>query len=165
MTDQTRPMDAERIAEWDEGMVSFWLDGQTKVNNVDIARRDALALAVMAHAQHAEVARLTAERDAALLDVARMKDTQKDMGSLDDVLTAIMRRYPDDPYADYLMARLSEAVEPRGAELSRLRAVIEEAREMLAAPIEHEGDYSAHGRMFKVAEVLDRGLKGAAQRD
>ena len=61
-----------------------------------------------------------AEIEELRLDAERMRDTQKDFGSLDDVLRAITRRYPDDPYASYLTARLitginrqavSEAVE------------------------------------------------------
>ncbi len=94
-------MDAERLVGWDEGMVSFWLDGQTKVNNVDIARRDALALAVMAHAQHAEVARLSAERE----ELESLRKT--DAAALRGVGAQVMRLK---------------------SELAHARAVIEEAQ-------------------------------------
>ena len=76
---------------------------------------------------------LTAERDAALHDTARVRDTQKDMGSLDDAVAAILRRYPDDPYADYLTSRLEDAVQPRKAELAQRDEELAALREKITA--------------------------------
>ena len=58
-----------------------------------------------------ELNRLTAENAELRLDAERMRDTQKDFGSLDDVLRAITRRYPDDPYASYLTDRLINGID------------------------------------------------------
>jgi len=60
----------------------------------------------MAELKDAEIAELR-------LDAERMRDTQKDFGSLDDVLRAITRRYPDDPYASYLTDRLINGINRR----------------------------------------------------
>ncbi len=130
MTDQTKPMDAERIAEI-RARVEAATPGPWTTKTLHTTLADAAFVA--ASRQDLPylldlVDSLTAEREAALLDVAQMRDTQKDMGSLDDAVAAIHRRYPDDPYAEYLTSRLEDAVQPRKAELMALRAIVEEAR-------------------------------------
>ena len=101
MTDQTRPMDAERLAEIRQRAEAVL--AETRLGALPargFIRKyipDLLA----------EVARLGADRDAALLDVARMKDTQKDMGSLDDVLAAIMRNLPEDEPPTTVLVEMS----------------------------------------------------------
>lgn len=110
----------------------------------------------------AEVKRLTTERDDALLDVARMRDTQKDMGSVDDAVKAILLRYPDDPYAGYLTDRLKDALE--SAEVKRLRDVVEAARIVLEQGnvlIERYGwDGSVEEAVVDGLAILDTGLEG-----
>lgn len=109
----------------------------------------------------AQLAQRDAELAAALLDVERMRDTQKDMGSLDDAVAAILRRYPDDPYADYLTSRLEDSVKPRATELAALRTAVEEARDYL-----NQARLSATYKEFNDAvlvaeDILGRGVKGS----
>ena len=122
-----------RINEWNEELVEMfeaWVVLRASEGaNVD----DLRYIVTIARAQHqaandlrAQLAQRDAELAAALLDVARMRDTQKDMGSLDDAVAAILRRYPDDPYADYLTSRLEDSVKPRAAELVALREKVAE---------------------------------------
>lgn len=85
----------------------------------------------------AQLAQRDAELAAALLDVERMRDTQKDMGSLDDAVAAILRRYPDDPYVDYLTSRLEDSVKPRATELAALRALARDVIDSQDAAMRH----------------------------
>ena len=110
-------LNGSTVKEWNG---SEWVERGAKVETASFANtvcRDDIPYLL------AEVKRLTTERDDALLDVVRMRDTQKDMGSVDDAVRAIVRRYPDDPYAGYLTERLKDVLE--NAEVKRLRGVVE----------------------------------------
>ena len=153
-------MDAERLAEmrqraeaatpgpWAQGMV-----GDSVINEVDCSATFGFI----------EVnAELSDDGNFGVSDADFIAHARQD---IPDLLAEVERLSAERDAERSLREEYQIKLAFRSGDISRLRAVIEEAREMLAAPIEHEGDYSAHGRMFKVAEVLDRGLKGAAQRD
>lgn len=73
-----------------------------------------------------------AELVEARLEVTRMLDSQRDMGSLEDVLAAIHVRYPDDPYAQYLTDRLEYGIVQRAAsQLTELHSRHERATERI----------------------------------
>lgn len=133
-----------RINEWNEELVEMfeaWVVLRASEGaNVD----DLRYIVTIARAQHqaandlrAQLAQRDAELAAALLDVERMRDTQKDMGSLDDAVAAILRRYPDDPYADYLTSRLEDSVKPRATELAALRALARDVIDSQDAAMRH----------------------------
>jgi len=96
---------------------------------------------------------VTAERDALDLELMRLNDTLPVLGSLDDVIKAILVHYPDDPYAMYLTERVCDAKELE-TELSELRARVERA--MLVSGHRRRDPECAACEMFAILEGTER---------
>ena len=141
-------MDAERIAEMRDRQPIRVVCGHCSedVSNapqVQRAERDI-------HDLLAEVARLTAERDALRVEI----------GFIDSMMPG---KYGSEDSTRDLIEQFVVASDADNAELSRLRAVIEEARTWLERASKEE-TYKEFNDSVQVAkDILDRGLKGAGE--
>ena len=174
MTDQTKPMDAERLAEirrkidqWCRGTYDATEDEFDRVIFMDVP--DLLA----------EVERLNAERDALVDEVVTMKGNPDSLLSVTEfrqTWAAISSEFPGDESEEAaarelegLVLGMTSAIAKSRNELSRLRAVIKEARArtfnlyrdgILRENLGQNGEPLAEIHNL-LANALDRGLKGA----
>ena len=166
MTDQTKPMDAERLAEirrkidqWARGTYDATEEEFEEVIFTDIP--DLLA----------EVERLNAERDALVDEVVTMKGNPDSLLSVTEfrqTWAAISSEFPGDESEEAaarelegLVLGMTSAIAKSRNELSRLRAVVEEARGHLEWAEKNTSYKEFNDSVLIAKDILDRGLKGA----